>query len=154
MKKIQESVEGGSDFLKKLKNAVDTGNPEAGKDAIKKINEIHKLAENMSGDVAKATFKKRIEEAGEKDALTLEERKKITVETEKLRIKEEEDLLKRNLIADIRNAEYEIKAVKRELRDVQEQYLKVIEAQEDELNVLKIKYEAKFDEKYEEGHEN
>lgn len=145
-KKIEEGIK--SDFLLKLKTAVDTGNPDIGKEAINKINEIHKLADNMNTDVAQASFDKRVEEAGEKKALTPEEREIVSLENEKQKIKVAAEEEKLKIISDIKNAEFEIKATTEELDDVKEQYFNVISAQEDELNVLKIRYEAKYDEKY------
>ena len=136
----------GSEFLKNLQQAVESGDPNKGKDAIKKINEIHKLAENMDGEVAKATFEKRVEEAGEKEALTSEERELISIESEREKVRREKEEGRLSLLADIQNAEYEVKAVNKELDEITNQYKRVIAAQEEELKVLKIKYEARYGE--------
>lgn len=39
---------GGSDFLKQLSDVVNSGDPNKGADAIKRINEIHKISEKLN----------------------------------------------------------------------------------------------------------
>lgn len=137
-----------SDFLLKLKKSLETGNPEIAKDSIEKINEIHKLADTMSGDVAQTSLDKRIEDAGEKEALTSKERELISLESEKQKIKllaEEEKLI---LISQIENGKHDLELTREEFEHVKEQYTQMLQAQEEELKVLNIKYEAKYDEKY------
>jgi len=136
----------GSNFLKNLQDAVNSGDPSKGKEAIEKINEIHKLADSMDGEIAGAKFDKRIEEAGKKDALSSEERKKISLESEKEKVKREKEEARLALIADIENVKHEIYEVKNEFEAVSNQYKGVIEAQEEELKVLEIKYEARYGE--------
>ena len=148
-KKIENLQEGiQSDFLKNLQQAVESGDPSIGAKSIEKINEIHKLASTMDSEVAGASFDKRVEEAGLKDVVLPEERKLMSVESEKQRLKIEKEEEKLKFISNIQNAEYDIKAVIVELDEMKFQYAKVIELQEEELNILKIKYEAKYDEKY------
>lgn len=147
----KEKLNEGSDFLKSLSEAVESGDPNKGKDAIQKINEIHKLAENkvadgMDAKIAEASIDKRIEDAGVKKALSKEEREKISIESEREKVKREKEEARLAMLADIQNAEYEIKEIEKELEEVTIQYKKVIELQKDEINVLKIKYEARFGE--------
>lgn len=135
-----------SDFLKKLHSAVTSGDPKKGFDVIQKINEIHKLADTMDGNTASSKFDKRIEEAGYKKELTPEERKKITLDGEKEKLKREKEEDKYKLMSEISNAEYEINTTEKELEEIREQYKKLIEVQKEELKILKIKYEEKYGE--------
>ena len=145
-KKIQEGIQ--SDFLKNLQQAVESGDPSIGAKSIEKINEIHKLASTMDGEVAGASFDKRVEDAGLKDVVLPEERKAMSVESEKQRLKIEMEEEKLRFIANIQNSENDIKAVLMEFEEMKVEYEKVIKLQEEELSILKIKFEAKYDEKY------
>ena len=145
-KSLQEGIK--SDFLKNLQNAVESGDQSIGATSINKINEIHKLASTMDGEMAEATFNKRVEDAGLKDIIQPEERKLMSVESERERLKIEKEEEKLKFIADIQNGENELRAVTMELEEVTKQYKNVLETQQEELNILKIKYEAKYDEKY------
>lgn len=145
-KVLQEEIK--SDFLKNLQQAVESGDPSIGATSINKINEIHKLASTMDGEIANASFDKRVEEAGLKDIIQPEERKLMSVESERERLKIEKEEEKLKFIADIQNGENELRAVNAELEEVTKQYKNVLEQQQEELNVLKIRYEAKYDEKY------
>ena len=145
-KNLQEGTR--SDFLKKLQQAVETGDPSIGAESIGKINEIHKLASTMDGEKAGASFDKRVEDAGLKDIVQPEERKAMSVESEKQRLKIEEEKLKLSFITNIQNCESDIAAVNMELHQMKNEYANVIKLQEEELSILKIKYEAKYDEKY------
>ena len=146
----------GSSFLKNLQQAVNSGDPNKGKDAIQKINEIHKLAENkvsegMDAKIAEASIDKRIEEAGEKEALTVEERELVSLESEREKIKREKEEARLTMLVNIENANYEIEQVKKEFEEIKIQYNTIIQTQEDEVNVLKIKYEARFGEEENDG---
>lgn len=141
MKKIIE--EGAkSDFLKNLKQAVETGDPTKGAESINKINEIHKLASNMDVKNADVIFSKRVEDAGEVESIEEEEAKVIN-----LRTKEEMDDMKFKFMADIENADIELKELNREFKEVSKQYLEVIEKQEGLIETMK----NKFDETYKDG---
>jgi hypothetical protein len=140
-----------SSFLKNLQEAIDSGDLSKGKDEIEKINKIHKLAEYKISDgmdvkIAEAIIEKRIEETGEKDALSVEDRELISLESEKEKVRLEKEEAKLKLIAQIENAENEIEQIRKELEEVKNQYNAVIHAQEEEVKILKIKYEARFGE--------
>ena len=143
-KKLQEGNK--SIFLENLKHAVETGDRVKGAESINKINEIHKLASSMDSDVAEATFSKRVDDAGLKDVIEPKERKIMSVESERERLRIEKEENKLRFMAEIQNSEYELKAVNIELEDVIKQYKNIIEMQEEELNILKIKFEAKYGE--------
>jgi len=152
-KKLQENIK--SSFLENLKQAVESGDASKGVESINKINEIHKLASTMDGETAEVNFDKRVEDAGLKDVIQPEERKIMSVESERQKIKIEKEEEKLKMIANIENSESGIISVKKELVEITKQYYDIIFLQEEELNILKIRYEAKYDEKYgEEKEEN
>ena len=146
--KVQEKLQEGTknNFLENLKQAVESGDPAKGAESIKKINEIHKLASTMDGNNAKATFEKRVEEAGEVEAIDQEEAKvhNLRAKEEMLRMQEEDGKLR--FIANIENAETELKELNKEFKEVSKQYLEIIEKQEGLVEEMK----NKFDEKYKE----
>lgn len=144
--KKEKLNESGSDFLKSLSEAVNSGDPNKGKDAIEKINEIHKLAENMNSDTAKENFDKRIEKAGHKEKLLTEEREKITIEAEREKVKREKEESRLAMLAEIMNAERQIEEVEEELEEVTIKYNNIITLQKEELDLLTIKYKARFGE--------
>lgn len=146
-KNLQEGNK--SNFLENLKNAVESGDATKGADSIKKINDIHKLASTMDGNNAKATFEKRVEEAGEAESMDQEEAKILNLRTkEKMATMQHEDE-KLRLIANIENAKTELVELNKEFKEVSKQYLDVIEKQE----TLIEKMKNKFDEEYKEDDE-
>ena len=145
---MKENLQEGTknNFLENLKQAVESGDRTKGAESINKINEIHKLASTMDGNTAKGTFEKRVEEAGEVESIDKEEAKVINLRAkERLNEMKKEDA-KLKQIADIDNAEIELKELNKEFKEVSKQYLEIIEKQEGLVEEMK----NKFDEKYKE----
>ncbi len=145
MKKIIEE-ETKSKFLESLKDAVESGDASKGADSINKINEIHKLASTMKGNNAAASFIMRVEDAGEAKSIDQEEANEINLKAkeELHQMKEVDDKLK--IIADISNAEIELKELNKEFKEISKQYLKIIENQETLIEEMKNKFDKIYSE--------
>jgi hypothetical protein len=130
----------GSEFLKNLKNAVDTG--EFNSDAAKKINEIDKLADIIAPTGgAEANLEKRLKEAGVK-TVTEEEALELNSEYEKKmnEIKKVEQENKR--IADLINM---IDTQLKTLIEIEEMVKASIEDMSSFMDELEVKFEKEFE---------
>ena len=142
-----------SDFLNKLQTALKTGDPNSGFEVIDKINKINVLANklnplkndiNVSEPLSNEIFQ------GDKFVTYNETTKEspISIESEKLRLKNEVETEKINMVKNIDLCKKKIVELSNELENINIEYETMIESLVDDVNIMKIKYEAKFDEKY------
>lgn len=172
-KKIVE----GTDFLNKLQNALKTGDKNDGSEVINRINvlanKINPLKDNLNPSEALSNeifqgdkiISRNYDESSKEKPISIESRKErftlkseiesakpkqktVTIESEKenLRILEKEEKLA--MINYINNAEHSLSCLYIEMKEIQLEFEKNIELQESEISILKIKYEAKYDEKH------
>lgn len=136
--------EKASDFLKKLQEVVNSGDPSKGLDEIKRINKIHELASSMSEEDANEKLKQRFENAGYKDGFSKEEIEKIDIEKDEHlnKLKKEEDKLL--LISSIENLKHDTEKAREELKEYIEKENKRIKELNDDLIRLKEEFYEKY----------
>lgn len=133
-----------SDFLKSLNDAVSSGDPKKGMDAIQRINQIDKIVETLDVEKAKTNIDKRLRDSGEKGELTKEEISKIDFDNEN-RLKEVRlEEVKFKMESDLKNITHDIEKIEIEKKKVINEYDIIIKYRIKQLESLKKKYEENF----------
>jgi len=139
---------GKEDFLKNLKESLEKG--EKNEEVVEHLNEIDKLADQITSGAAAEKLDKRVEESGVNEEMGEEERKKAEEEYAKILAKQKENDEKLRFLANIEQRNVEISSLKNEFESVKIGYKVKIQQLMEEKITLMAEFEKKYGTKAEE----